>query len=192
MKKLLVVIVILLVAVLMTQTVPDKEAHKEAMMKAIKEYVDEEAEDKGLGDNILTKLGKNIVNKTIEVALNSKLKVNNYYVLNTTSVRLKGKDQILSLGILGQVITFDKDMIREKLEEAAQAKSAEADEKAIAKQNKRELKRLEKEKRKQEKKLLKEKKRAEKQARKEQKRKEKEARKLQKQKEKAAKANQAN
>ena len=44
MKKLMVVVVILLVAVLMTQTVPDKEAHKEAMMKAIKEYVDEEAE----------------------------------------------------------------------------------------------------------------------------------------------------
>lgn len=189
MKKLMVIVVILLVAVLMTQTVPDKEAHKEAMMKAIKEYVDEEAENKGLGDNILTNLGKGIVNKTIEFALNSKLKVNNYYVLNTTSVRLKGKDQILSLGIFGQVITFDKDMIREKLEEAATAKNAEADEKALAKQNKRELKRLEKEKRKQEKKLLKEKKRAEKKARKEQKRKEKEARKAQKLKEKQAKAN---
>ena len=38
MKKLLAVIIVLLVAVLMTQTVPSKEAHKEAMMKAVEEY----------------------------------------------------------------------------------------------------------------------------------------------------------
>jgi hypothetical protein len=37
MKKLLTLVVILLIAVLMTQTVPEKKAHKEAMMKAIKE-----------------------------------------------------------------------------------------------------------------------------------------------------------
>lgn len=118
MKKLLTLIIILLVAVLMTQTVPDKKAHKEAMMKAIKEYVDEKAEEKGFGNNILTKMGKAVVNKGIEVALNTKLKVNNYYLWNTTSVRMKGNDQLLSVGILGQVITFDKDMLKERLEKA--------------------------------------------------------------------------
>lgn len=118
MKKLLTLIIILLVAVLMTQTVPDKKAHKEAMMKAIKEYVDEKAEEKGFGNNVLTKMGKAVVNKGIEVALNTKLKVNNYYLWNTTSVRMKGNDQLLSVGILGQVITFDKDMLKERLEKA--------------------------------------------------------------------------
>ncbi|MBR3003848.1 MAG: hypothetical protein IKH67_02115, partial [Lachnospiraceae bacterium] len=37
--------------------VPDKAAHKAAMMEAVKAYVDEEAENRGFGDNALTKLG---------------------------------------------------------------------------------------------------------------------------------------
>ena len=118
MKKLLTLIVILLIAVLMTQTVPAKKAHKEAMMKAIKEYVDEKAEEEGFGNNVLTSIGKVVVNKGIEVALNTKLKVHNYYLFNTTSVRMDGKDQLLSVGILGQVLTFDKDMLKERLEKA--------------------------------------------------------------------------
>jgi hypothetical protein len=118
MKKLLTVVIILLIAVLMTQTVPDKKAHKEAMMKAIKEYVDEKAEEKGFGNNVLTKIGKAVVNTGIEVALNAKLKVHNYYLFNTTSVHLDGKDQLLSVGLFGQVITFDKDMLKERIEKA--------------------------------------------------------------------------
>ena len=118
MKKLLTLIVILLIAVLMTQTVPAKKAHKEAMMKAIKEYVDEKAEEEGFGNNVLTSIGKVVVNKGIEIALNTKLKVHNYYLFNTTSVRMDGKDQLLSVGVLGQVLTFDKDMLKERLEKA--------------------------------------------------------------------------
>ena len=118
MKKLLTLIVILLIAVLMTQTVPAKKAHKEAMMKAIKEYVDEKAEEEGFGNNVLTSIGKAVVNKGIEVALNTKLKVHNYYLFNTTSVRMDGKDQLLSVGVLGMVLTFDKDMLKERLEKA--------------------------------------------------------------------------
>ena len=118
MKKLLTIVIILLIAVLMTQTVPDKKAHKEAMMKAIKEYVDEKAEEKGFGANVLTNIGKNVVNKGIEVLLNAKLKVHNYYFWNTTTVHLDGKDQLLSVGVLGQVLTFDKDMLKERIEKA--------------------------------------------------------------------------
>ena len=118
MKKLLTLIVILLIAVLMTQTVPAKKAHKEAMMKAIKEYVDEKAEEEGFGNNVLTSIGKVVVNKGIEIALNTKLRVHNYYLFNTTSVRMDGKDQLLSVGVLGMVLTFDKDMLKERLEKA--------------------------------------------------------------------------
>ena len=113
MKKLLTIVIILLIAVLMTQTVPSKKAHKEAMMKAIKE------------DNVLTNIGKVVVNKGIEVALNAKLKVHNYYLWNTTTVRLDGKDQLLSVGVLGQVLTFDKDMLKERIEKADNVESEE-------------------------------------------------------------------
>ena len=156
MKKLLIVAIILLLAVLMTQTVPDKQAHKEAMMEAITEYVDEEVDQRGLGDNVLTNLGKGVVIKTIETVLNSKLKVDNYFIFNTTHVRLKGEDQILSLGIFGHVFTFDKQMLREKLEEAAKVKEEAISEKEAAKQSAKELKQLQKEQKKREKELEKE------------------------------------
>lgn len=185
MKKLLIAVIVLLVAVLMTLTVPDKQAHKEAMMKAVDEYVSEEAENR-FGDNVLTNIGKNVAVKTIELALNSKLEVHNYLLWNTTSVHLKDKDQLLSVGMFGHVFTFDKDMLREKLEESLNAKEEATSERDAAKETARELKRLEKEQKKREKELAKEQKRREKEAAKEQKRQEKEARKAQKEKEREA------
>lgn len=185
MKKLLTVVIVLLVAVLMALTVPDKQAHKEAMMKAVEEYVAEEAESR-FGDNVLTNLGKNVAVKTIELALNSKLELHNYLLWNTTSVHLKGKDQLLSVGMFGHVFTFDKEMLREKLEESLKSKEEAASEKDAAKENARELKRLEREQKKREKELAREQKRQEKEAAREQKRQEKEARKAQKEKEREA------
>ena len=185
MKKILIVVIVLLVAVLMKLTVPDKQDHKEAMMTAIHEFVEEEAKSR-FGDNVLSNLGGNIVAKTVELALNTKLKVHDYIVCNTTYVKLNGKEQLLSLGMFGHVFTFDKEMLREKLEEALKAKEEAANEKEAAKMSARELKRLQKEQRKREKELAKDQKRREKQARKEAKRREKEARKAQKQREREA------
>lgn len=128
MKKLLTIVIILLVAVLMTQTVPDKRAHKEAMMKAVKELVDEEAENRGFKDNGLTRIGKSIVNSAIETALNSKLKVDNYYLFNTTHIRQGDENKLLSVGIFGHVFTFDKKMLREALEKGKKVEEEEEEE----------------------------------------------------------------
>lgn len=185
MKKYLLIIIVLLVAVLMVLTVPDKAKHKEAMMEAINEYVEEEAVDK-LGDTVLARLGKGVIVKTIETALNSKLKIENYYLFNKTYVRLDGEDQMLSLGMFGHVFTFDKEMLREKLEEAMNAKEEAKSEKEAAKQSAKELKRLQKEQRKREKELAKEAKRKAKEAKKEAKRKAKEAKRKAKEAEKEA------
>lgn len=185
MKKYLLIIIVLLVAVLMVLTVPDKAKHKEAMMEAINEYVEEEAVDK-LGDNVLARLGKGVIVKTVETALNSKLKIDNYYLFNKTYVRLDGEDQMLSLGMFGHVFTFDKEMLREKLEEAMHAKEEAKSEKEAAKQSAKELKRLQKEQRKREKELAKEAKRKVKEAKKEAKRKAKEAKRKAKEAEKEA------
>jgi hypothetical protein len=119
MKKILLCCVIVLAVVGMAKSVPDKKAHKKAMMEAVKEYVDEEAAERGLGNGILSDLGKGIVNKTIEVALNSKLEVDNYLIFNTTHVQLGEETKTLSLGILGHVFTFDKQMLRDALEASA-------------------------------------------------------------------------
>ena len=173
MKKLLIIISVLLLAVIMMITTPDKQVHKDAMMSAIRDFVDDEADSLGLGDNVLTDIGKGIVNKTVEKALNSKLEMHDYLLFNTTYVKLKGEEQMLSLGLFGHVITFDKKMLRTKLEEAL-------NEKAAARKNTKELKELQKEKKKREKELEKERRKAEKDSIKEAKRIEKERRKAEK------------
>ena len=183
MKKYLIGAILLIVVIAMVKTVPDKKAHKKVMMEAVKEYVDEEAENKGFGDNVLTDLGKGIVNKTIEVALNSKLEVNNYLIFNTTSVELDDESKTLSLGMFNHVFTFDKEMLRDALEAAAKEKKEIKSERKAAKKAKKEARKLEK-------KLRKEQKKREKEARKEQKRREKEARKEQKRREKEAREEQ--
>lgn len=142
MKKILIGILVLAALILMVSTVPDKKAHKDAMMKAVKEYVDEEAAKRGFGDNVLSNLGKGIVNKTVEVALNSKLHVNNYLIFNTTHVKLDGKKKTLSLGLLGHVFTFDKKMLRDALEASAQEKQELREEHQVAKQAAREARKL--------------------------------------------------
>jgi hypothetical protein len=175
MKKLLFVIIVLLVAVLLIMTRPAKEAHKEAMMKAVKEYVDEEAEQRGFGSGSLTQIGKSVVTKVIETALSSKLELHDYYLLNTTTVRLNGDDKLLSVGVLGHVFTFDKDKLREKLEEASRTKEVQAIEKAAAKEEAKQMKELLREQRKMERAERKAARKAEREAKKEQRRKEKEA-----------------
>jgi hypothetical protein len=189
MKKLLSVLILLMVAILMTLTRPDKERHKEAMLKAIEEYVDEESKDR-LGDNVLAKISKGVVMKTAETALNSKLNEHNYFLCNTTSVSLKGKDNTLSLGVFGMVFTFDKEMIRDKLDEALKTKEYNQTERETAKQSAKELKKLQKEQRKRERQLEKEKRKHERELAKERKRKEKELRKEQKRREKEARKKQ--
>ena len=127
MKKFLVLIIILLIAVLAVMTRPEKKAHKEAMMKAIKEYVDEEATNNGIADNGLTRIGKGVVNKVIEAALSSKLKEKDYYLFNTTYVKLKGEEKTLSVGLFGHVFTFDKKMLRDALKEATSGDNEDDD-----------------------------------------------------------------
>jgi hypothetical protein len=121
MKKILALVIVLLVAVLMVLTKPSRKAHKEAMMTAVKEYVAEEVEGK-FGKNVLTSIGKGFVTKTVEVALSTKLKEHDYLLLNTTYINLDGKEKLLSVGMFGHVFTFDKDMLRENLEEAMKDK----------------------------------------------------------------------
>lgn len=180
MKKLLFLILIVGVVILMALTKPDKKAHKEAMMKAIAEYVDDKAEDSGLGNNVLTDLGKGLVRSTISLAMDLKLKLDDYFVANATHIRLNGEDKMLSLGLFGKVITFDKEMLRDALENGDKLKQKDLtdpdDKEAL-----REAKKAEKE-------FLKEAKKHEKEAKKAAKEAEKEAKRMAREAEKAAKA----
>ena len=146
MKKLIGLVIVVVIAFVMAMTVPDKKAHKSAMMKAVKEYVDEEAANRGFADNGLTRVGKNLVVKTIEEVLSNKLKVTNYFLFNTTHIEMKEKDKLLSVGVFGHVFTFDKEMLRDALEGSALEKEeAKLEEKRLKEEIKAEKKRLKEE-----------------------------------------------
>ncbi len=121
MKKFFTIFAIAILGILMVFTTPDKKTHKKAMMEAIKDYVDEEAEER-LGDNILADLSKTLANNSIKAVLNYKLRLHDYYLFNTTTIHMDGKDQLTSVGILGHVFTFDKEMLEKRLEKAADLK----------------------------------------------------------------------
>lgn len=146
MKKLIGLVIVVVIAFVMAMTVPDKKAHKSAMMKAVKEYVDEEAANRGFADNGLTRVGKNLVVKTIEEVLSNKLRVTNYFLFNTTHIEMKEKDKLLSVGVFGHVFTFDKEMLRDALEGSALEKEeAKLEEKRLKEEIKAEKKRLKEE-----------------------------------------------
>lgn len=129
MKKIIVLLAIVGLCVVMLLTKPDKEAHKEAMMKAVEEFVDETAEKEGFGNDFLSELGRGLLCSIAEKAIDMKLRVNDYYLFNTTHVHMNGKDKTLSLGVLGHVFTFGKDMLREALEKGDKAEQKDSDEK---------------------------------------------------------------
>lgn len=185
MKKLIGVVIVLFIAILMALTVPDMDAHKKAMMKAITEYVDEEAANKGIPDNPVTRFAKKTVTKAIEHVLSSKLEESNYLIFNTTHIEMEDEtNKLLSLGMFGHVFTFNKDMLREALEkmdeEKAEAKAAKKREKAEAKAKKKREKAEAKAKKKREKEEAK----AEKKREKAEKKREKEEAKAEKKREK--------
>ncbi len=126
MKKLLSIIIVLLIAVLMVLTTPDKKAHKAAMMEAIQEYVEEEAESR-LGKNVLADLSSVLANNSIKALLNYKLKLHDYYLFTTTTMRMDGKDQLMSVGLFRHVFTFDKEMLKERLQKAENSDDEEED-----------------------------------------------------------------
>ena len=191
MKKLLFLILIVGVVILMALTKPDKKAHKEAMMKAIAEYVDDKAEDSGLGNNVLTDLGKDLVRSTISLAMDLKLKLDDYFVANATHIRLNGEDKMLSLGLFGKVITFDKEMLRDALENGDKLKQkdlTDPDDKEALREAKKAEKEFLKEAKKREKEAKKAAKEAEREAKKAAQKAEKEAKRMAREAEKAAKA----
>ena len=191
MKKLLFLILIVGVVILMALTKPDKKAHKEAMMKAIAEYVDDKAEDSGLGNNVLTDLGKGLVRSTISLAMDLKLKLDDYFVANATHIRLNGEDKMLSLGLFGKVITFDKEMLRDALENGDKLKQkdlTDPDDKEALREAKKAEKEYLKEAKKREKEAKKAAKEAEREAKKAAQKAEKEAKRMAREAEKAANA----
>lgn len=106
MKKLLPLIVLLVIAFVMMLTRPDKDAHKAEIMKAVNELLDKVAQQRGFGDGELAPIGKQSLGQIIEVAVDTKLQYDDYYLFTVTHAEIGNQDRTLSVGLCDHVFTF--------------------------------------------------------------------------------------
>lgn len=117
MKKLIITLLVLIgIAAVAVITCPDRQAHREAIMAVINESLHEEldvADDDGLS-MLLGTVGSGIAGYFID----NRLTVKNHFVYSTAELKdLDGVDQQVSVGVFGHVFTFDKEDLRNVLEQ---------------------------------------------------------------------------
>lgn len=116
--KLLIALLILCVLFgVLVVTVPDREAHRQAIVGSSREWVGEKVEERNMGD-ILGEVIKWVSGKGADIAIDQLLQVDNHFVYSTGKLMVGEKPKTISLGILGHVFTFGKDDIDQVLQEA--------------------------------------------------------------------------
>lgn len=114
MKKWFVLAIIVGLGFLMWATCPDKKDHQEAIKAVVINVVDEEISKlPSVVDDVAELVGLPLARTLLNVVMNNKLKVKNYYLFSIGEVTYKGETRMVSLGILGHVFTFDEDDLRE-------------------------------------------------------------------------------
>ena len=119
MKKTLSIIIIIAIALVGVMTCPQKEAHKDAIMKLVDSALDSELykrasteEEKGYA-MIGSFLGSGIA----ELFLENKLLVDNYFVCSVGRIVFEGEERIVSVGLFNHVFTEDEDAMKERLKD---------------------------------------------------------------------------
>ncbi|MBO4571062.1 MAG: DUF4359 domain-containing protein [Bacteroidales bacterium] len=122
MKKLIITLLVLLaIAAVAVITCPDKQDHKEAIMKVLNEKIDDslmtEDEDESILNSIFGSIGSSIAGYFID----NRLIVENHFLYSTGKVkRLNGEQERISFGIFGHVFTFSKEDLDKALDSAQQ------------------------------------------------------------------------
>lgn len=114
MKKLILFIAIALVAVI---TCPQKDAHKDALMKLINVALDTELSRnaKTEADMGFAMLGSVIGSGIAEIVIDKKLLVDNYFVFSIGRAVFEGEEKIVSVGFFNHVFTMPEDKLKEEL-----------------------------------------------------------------------------
>lgn len=109
-------------------TCPDREAHKSVVVSRVNTALSEEL-DKHLSasDSSAAQvggfLGGMVASKIVEMAIDSRLEVNNYFLFSVSRITLGGKTYTLSYGFLNHVYTFDKTDLTKALREVGEEKA---------------------------------------------------------------------
>ena len=117
MKKLLLLIVILAIALVGVITCPQKEAHKDALMKLVNVALDTELSKHAETEEEIgfAMLGSVIGSGIIEIVVDKKLLVDNYFVCSIGRVVFEGEEKIVSVGVFNHVFTMSEEKLKEKL-----------------------------------------------------------------------------
>ena len=112
MKKLITALLLVALGAASVVKCPDKETHKEAIMKvvsaAISDNLGAKEEDESLLGNILGGLSS-LGSKVSEVYVDNILTVENHYVFSTGTIKVGNETKRVSIGALGYVYILDKE-----------------------------------------------------------------------------------
>ena len=114
MKKILILFIfVCAILVAMAMTVPDEEAHRQAIRKALIESVQKEIGQGNIAGKLVGKmLDTKVVDEIMDKVLTVGLDYHNHIFWSTTSYSLLGDKQTLTIGLFGVVLPAqtDKDL----------------------------------------------------------------------------------
>ena len=105
--------IVVLVFILLAVTCPGKQVHQEKIKMTISNVIDESlVTSASESEQGFALIGSLFATKIVDIFLNNKLQVNNYFFLSTGQISFGGNTKMVSFGILNKVFTFDEDDIR--------------------------------------------------------------------------------
>lgn len=117
MKKILVLFLFVGIALVAVITCPQKDAHKDALMKLVDVVLDSELnknatteEEKGFA-----MLGSLLGSGVAEFVLDKKLLVDNYFIYSVGRIVYEGEENIVSVGFFNHVTTMNEKQLKDKL-----------------------------------------------------------------------------
>lgn len=124
MKKIIATIVFIGAILLFAMTCPDKTSHQEAIRDSISQAyndkVNESMSEEDASNELVqgfAMLGNMFVDKIVETVLDTKLSVKNYVLFSVGTIYHDGKSKTVSFGILNNVFTYDKEDIKNLIDE---------------------------------------------------------------------------
>lgn len=107
----------------MKNTMPSQSQHANAVTNAVERVVDDIFQNRieipSESRDLAGYISNNVVPKALEKVRNGKIDITDYWIFNVGHVTGKdGKENAVSIGILGRVFTFNEDKIREDIEES--------------------------------------------------------------------------
>lgn len=116
MKKFLKFLLVAGIVAVCIVTCPEKEAHKDALKSVINSALDDEI-GKVSDNEGINKVGSAISSFVVEIALDSKLEVKNYFVCSLGQFDTDEGVRTVSLGLLGHVFTMSEEQFKKAIRE---------------------------------------------------------------------------